>query len=288
MDLIDIVERNSWQEDSEAFRRHSVKLKVVTLRKAGMKIKQIAAACNLSRTTVIAVSKAYDKGGWQAILPKRIGRPEGAGQAITSTRQYEILRMIVEKTPEQLSIGGRLWTTAAVRKLVFDSYGIALTSRAILNYLFRWGVTNDCRSYKHRSDMNDQQARWLKEAYDTLRTKAYLEQRTIYFLNHIMFDKCKQHPAIESDTVWSAGAADVKEKSFVLLRAISSKGVILWKVYPGKFTTPVLIDFCDQLCREHASKLLMVSTSSVQTKSVRFGNWLAKKKEKIVLDYMPA
>lgn len=47
------------------------------MRRYGTSLKDTAARCEISRTTVIAPMKAYDTGGWKAVEVDRGGRPAG-------------------------------------------------------------------------------------------------------------------------------------------------------------------------------------------------------------------
>ncbi|MCS6763319.1 MAG: helix-turn-helix domain-containing protein [Candidatus Protistobacter heckmanni] len=47
------------------------------MRLDGVSLKDAAAQCEMSRTTVIAAVKAYHAGGWKDLDVERSGRPQG-------------------------------------------------------------------------------------------------------------------------------------------------------------------------------------------------------------------
>lgn len=250
-----------------------------------MTVDAIAKECGLSRTTVIAVYKAYKEGGWAAVKLKRRGRPKRSGRAMPQSQEAEILRLMREKSPEHLSLPGYLWTSTAVKKLVLDSCGLEMTDRAIRNYLERWGLAKNRFSNKDLARMNERQQIWFETKYPNVKAKAYLQGFSIYFLNLVVLGagaliEVSKQPAHSVPAVRQV-------KQWILLRALSSQGHISWKIYAGGFTTTVLKDFCDRLCRDTESKTLVILEPSRQAGSVRLQTWLYSRKERIRFEFLP-
>ncbi|HXF46104.1 MAG TPA: winged helix-turn-helix domain-containing protein, partial [Burkholderiaceae bacterium] len=115
--------------------------RAVKMRLDGVSLKETAAQCELSRTTVIAAVKALHEGGWKAVRVHRLGRPAGTGRLQTAEQEREVQRLIRERTPEQLKMVYALWTRQAVAELIRDRFGIELSARTMGLYLKRWGYT---------------------------------------------------------------------------------------------------------------------------------------------------
>jgi transposase len=113
----------------------------VKLRLDGTSLKDTAAQCEMSRTTIIAAVKAYEAGGWKAVDVDCGGRPVGSGRTLTSEQEREVQRLIRDRTPDQLKMVYALWTRQAVAELIRDRYGIELAVRTMGLYLERWGFT---------------------------------------------------------------------------------------------------------------------------------------------------
>ena len=58
--------------------------RAVKMRLDGTSLKDTAAQCEMSRTTVIAAVKAYEAGGWKAVDVDRGGRPVGSGRTLSA------------------------------------------------------------------------------------------------------------------------------------------------------------------------------------------------------------
>lgn len=74
------------------------------MRLGGTILKDTAAQCEMSRTTVIAAVKAYEAGRWRAIDVDRGGRPVDSGRTLTTEQEREVQCLICERTHDQLKM----------------------------------------------------------------------------------------------------------------------------------------------------------------------------------------
>jgi transposase len=86
-------------------RRQAVKMPL-----DGTSLKNTAALCEISRTTVTAAVKVYRAGGWRAVDVDRGGRPVGSGRTLRAEQEREVQRLIRDRTPDQLKMVYALWT----------------------------------------------------------------------------------------------------------------------------------------------------------------------------------
>jgi transposase len=84
--------------------------RAVKMRLEGTSLKEAAAQCEMSRTTVIAVVKAFEAGGWKAVDVDCGGRPPGSSRTLTAEQKREVQRLIRDRTPDQLKMVYALWT----------------------------------------------------------------------------------------------------------------------------------------------------------------------------------
>src|SRR5574343_768030 len=115
--------------------------RAVKMRLDGVSLKDAAAQCEMSRTTVIAAVKAYRAGGWKAVDVERPGRPQATGRTLTAEQEREAQRLIRDRTPDQLKMIYALWSRQAVAELILNRSGIKLAVRPMGLYLERWGFT---------------------------------------------------------------------------------------------------------------------------------------------------
>jgi transposase len=115
--------------------------RAVKMRLGGATIAETAKLCEIGKRTVWAATKAYDYGGWSAVIVQHGHRPRGTGRLLTLEQEREVQRLIRDHVPDQLKMSYALWTRQAVRELILHRYDVLLCVRAVGNYLKRWGFS---------------------------------------------------------------------------------------------------------------------------------------------------
>lgn len=149
--------------------------RAVKMRLEGTSLKDTAAQCEMSRTTVIAAVKAYEAGGWKAVDVDRGGRSVGSGRTLSAEQEREVQRLIRDRTPDQLKMVYALWTRQAVAELIRDRYGIKLAVRTTGLYLGRWGFTPQKPMKKAYEQSPAAVKKWLDEEYPVIAACAKVE-----------------------------------------------------------------------------------------------------------------
>ena len=155
--------------------------RAVKMRLDGTSLKDTAAQCEMSRTTVIAAVKAYQTGGWKAVDVDRGGRPVGSGRTLSAEQEREVQRLIRDRTPDQLKMVYALWTRQAVTELIRDRYGIKLAVRTMGLYLGRWGFTPQKPMKKAYEQSPAAVKKWLDEEYPVIAACAKVEGAEIHW-----------------------------------------------------------------------------------------------------------
>jgi transposase len=75
--------------------------RAVKMRLGGATIAETARLCEISERTVWAASKAYESGGWPAVMVRHGHRPTGTGRALTPEQEREVQRLIRDHVPDQ-------------------------------------------------------------------------------------------------------------------------------------------------------------------------------------------
>jgi transposase len=78
--------------------------RTVKIRRGGTNMKDMAARCEMSPTTVIGAVKAYEVGSWRAVGIDRGDRLVGSGRTLTAEQQRDVQRLIQDRTPDQLQM----------------------------------------------------------------------------------------------------------------------------------------------------------------------------------------
>ncbi len=155
--------------------------RAVKMRLEGASLKDTAAQCEKSRTTVIAAIKAYESGGWKAVDVDRGGRLVGSGRTLRAEQEREVQRPIRDRTPDQLKMVYALWTRQAVAELIRDRFGIELPVRTMGLYLGCWGYTPQKPMRKAYEQSPAAVLKWLDEQYPVIAACATVEGAEIHW-----------------------------------------------------------------------------------------------------------
>jgi transposase len=142
---------------------------------------QIVEQTGLSWAAVNAASRLYGSGGAAALKPQVRGEKMGTGRHLSAEQEREIQRTICDRRPEQLKMDFALWSRSAVKQLIERSYGLALSVRAVGNYLARWGFTPQKPIKKAYEQRPEAVQAWVDEQYPEIEKRAKAEGAEIHW-----------------------------------------------------------------------------------------------------------
>jgi len=280
--------RSLSQDAQQALRERGVRL-VLDGRTQG----EVAELLGVSTRAVSSWMRRYRRGGWKAVAKRRRGRRPGEQQALSAAQQQKLATLIVGHCPDQLKIPGLLWTRSAVRALIEAQTGIALEISTVGRYLRAWGFTLKKPSKRALEQDPVVVAAWLEDVYPALEKKAKAEGALILWGDE---SGIRMH-----DLVPQAGYAPKGRRAIAriagrraganMISAIANSGQMSFRVFEGRFTADVFIDFLARLIATHAGRkvyLVVDNHSTHHAKKVRA--WLARdgRHTRLELVFLPA
>lgn len=263
--------------------------RAVKLRMSGVPLKDVAAQCELSRTTVIAAVRAFESGGWKAVEVVRRGRLEGTCRVLTAEQEREIQRLIQDRTPDQLKMVYALWTRNAVAELIRDRYGIELAVRTVGLYLSRWGYTPQKPLKKAYEQSPAAVKQWLEQDYPAIARRAKAEGAEIHW---------GDESGLRSDDVRGRSYAPQgqtpvirvpnRRHSLSIISSVTNKGQMRWKVFDGALNADILIDFLARLIKNAGQKIYLILDNLRVHHAKPVKAWLARHAEAIEVFYLPS
>jgi transposase len=265
-------------------RRQAVKMRL-----EGTSLKDAAALCEMSRTTVIAAQEAYEAGGWKAVDVDRGGRPVGSGRTLSAEQEREVQRLIRDRTPDRLKMVYALWTRQAVAELIRDRYGIKRAVRTMGLYLGRWGFTPQNPMKKACEQSPAAVKEWLEEEYPVIAACAKVEGGEIHW---------GDETGLRSDDVRGRRYApqgqtpvirvNVKRHSLSVIATVTNKGQMRWTAFDGALNPDILIDFLRRLVKDAGRKIYLILDNLRVHHSKAVKAWLAEHKHEIEVFYLPS
>lgn len=236
--------RSLSQDAQEALRRRAVALVV----EDGWSYVDAAHAVGVTDRAVGIWVRRFRAEGPGSLAKRRRGRRAGEQQVLTGAQQRQVAELIVGKCPEQLRIPELLWTRAAVRALIEAKTGVALEITTVGRYMRAWGFTLKKPSRRALEQDPVVVGRWLQETYPQLEAKAKREGALILWGDE---SGIPMH-----DLLPQAGYAPNagRRTGANMISAIANGGQMSFRVFEGRFTADVFIDFLDRLIRAHAGR----------------------------------
>jgi transposase len=277
----------SWsQVEQERVRR----LAVVAVVERGVRVAEAARVFGVSRQSVSLWVSRFRAAGVGSLAAGRRGRRPGEQQLLAPWMQAQIVRSIREKNPDQLRLPFFLWTRQAVADLVWQRYGIRLAPRTVGDYLKRWGFTPQ-KPVRRAFEQNDQAvARWLAEQYPRLAARAKREGAQILWADEmgLRSDQAAGRsyaPKGQTPVVYRSG----RRFGCNVIQAIGNRGELCFRVFEGRFSGPLFLDFLKRLSKHAAGRKVHVIVDghpAHRAKLVR--DWAAQNAALIELHYLPS
>jgi len=269
--------------------QYELRKQVVRLREKGVDNHAISEIVGLSQSHVSTICKRYERGGLDAIKPGLRGRRHGAQRELTAEQEVGIQKLLVDKTPDQLKLSFALWTRDAIRLAIKQIYGRDLPLRTISDYLKRWGFPPQ-KPTKRAYEQNPRLvAQWHEAVYPEILARAKQEKGEIHW---------GDETGIQNDAYHARGFAPKGRTPVVRINATKSRvnmissmtnrGKVRFMLYRETMTSQVLIKFMSRLIKDADRKVFLILDNLRVHHSKPVKAWLAEKKERIEVFYLPS
>ena len=116
--------------------------RAIVLRENGVSNIETAQILGLSKITTSKWYSKYKKDGEKALKVQKTGRPKKSGKRLSDEQETQIIRMLIDTTPEQLKFKFALWTREAVKQLILREIGVEMPISTVGDYLAKWQFTS--------------------------------------------------------------------------------------------------------------------------------------------------
>jgi transposase len=266
----------------------ALRLRAVRARELGYAVVAIAAILGVREETVSRWCVKYEQGGQEALPGARTGRPLGAGRLLSQEQEQAIQERIDTKTPQELAIASALWTRAAVGELIQQQTGQRLPIRTVGEYLGRWGYTPQKPIRKAYRQDPQAVAQWLETTYPQIEKRAAQEGGEIHWGDEMGVRSTCQHSrgyARPGDT--PALPVSGSRFSVNMISTITNQGKVRWMIYAGRMNAARFIVFLTRLIAAASKKVFLIVDNLSVHEAAAVEEWLADKKGKIEVFYLP-
>jgi transposase len=267
----------------EAFR-----LRAIRARELGYTCEDIAEILGVARETISRWWSAYGSGGVDALPGDRTGRPLGSGRLLTPEQEEQIQKWMVEKSPEEHGIASGLWTREAVAELVKKEFGIGIAIRTVGYYLDRWGFTPQKPKRKSYKQNPEEVRDWLEEKYPEIERRAKAENAEIHWGDETgVRSNCQVGRSYAPCGETPEQKVPGSRFSVNMMSTITNQGKVRWMLYTGRMNAALFIVFLQRLLRGATQKVFLIVDNLSVHESAAVEAWLADKKDRIEVFYLP-
>jgi transposase len=262
----------------------------VRLREKGMPNKEVAKIVGISAQTISTYYTRYKKEGRKVFKVKSAGRPKDTGKILSNEQEQRIIRLLIDKNPQQLKFKFALWTREAVKTLIKRELDIDMPISTVGYYLKRWQFTSKKpikRAYE-RKDENTK--RWLNEEYPKIKEEAKKENADIWWADETA---CVSLPtnlkgyALIGSKHKPVLSHPAKKFKINMISAITNTGKTMFSLYDESINIDRFIDFLQKVINSSDKKVYMIVDNLRVHHAKLVKAWIEEHKEHIAIFYLP-
>lgn len=267
--------------------QEQIRFRVIAAIRGGLKKSAAARIFRVSRTSIDAWLLRVAQGNIRSLRSKQRGRPRQP--RLASHQAATIVKLITDRTPDQLKLPFALWTREAVRDLIAQRCLVQVSVRTAGRYLKHWGFTP--QKPLRRAYERDPAAvqRWKEQEYPAIVQQAKAENAEIHWGDQL--GARSDHQAGRS--YGRRGVTPVipgtgRRFSANLMSSITNRGHLCFMVFKGTFNTAVFIRFCRRLLRQRRRRIFLILDGHTVHRSAAARTWLEANCRRIRVFFLPS
>lgn len=266
--------------------QEALRIRVIAAIRGGMKPAVAARTFCVSRTAVFYWRRAVASGTVTALRAKKRGRPPEP--RLPGHQAATIVKLILDRTPDQLRLPFALWTREAVRDLIAQRSGVTLSVRTVGRYLKRWGFTP--QKPLRRAYERDPAAvkRWKEQEYPAIARQAKAQKAEIHWGDQMGVRS--DHQAGRSygrRGVTPVIAGTGQRFGANMMSSVTNLGHLSFLIFTERFTAKVFIRFARKLLRQRRRKVFLILDRHPVHRSAEVRDWLEANAHRIRMFFLP-
>jgi transposase len=231
--------------------------------------------------------KAYKELGEKGLKIQKRGRPKGT--QLQPWQSAQIVKLIKDSCPDELSMPFYLWTRESVGRLIKDKFNIKLSKWTVGRYLAKWGFSPQKPARRAIEQNPKAIENWFNIEYPIIQKLAKKERATIFWGDEM---------GLRSDhnvgrTYGLKGKTPIlkctgNRFSCNMISTITNLGKLTFMVFDENFTEDVFLKFLKRFIRQSSRKAFLIVDNHRAHKSKKVKEWLKMNKEAIRLYYLPS
>ena len=182
-----------------------------------------------------------------------------------------------------------LWTRAAIRDYIEDTYGITFSLTTMESYLRKWGFTAQKPTRKAYNQNNVAVKKWVEKEYPKIASKAKKDKATIFWADEGKVTN-KVHAGRSYAPKGQTPVVKETAKKIKLnhISAVTNRGDMRFMNYTSRMTANKYILFLDRLIRSNDQKVYLIADNLPVHHAKKVKVWAKAHKDDIELYYIPS
>jgi transposase len=248
---------------------------------------EVAEIFGVSDHAIYLWMRRYREGGIVGLRAKRKGRPPEPSK-LKPLECAWVVRVITDKTPDQLKLPFYLWTQDAVRQLIEKKFRVKVSRWTVGRMLKKWGFTPQKPAKKSYFQKDAAVQKWLTQEYPLIKARALKEQAQIQWLDEMGARSDDQ----VGRTYGRKGQTPIVRISgnrfrCNMISTISNYGSLAFMMFTEKFTQDLFLTFLKKLVRRKKKKIFLILDSHPVHKGKKVKKWIKENQKKITVFFLP-
>jgi transposase len=267
--------------------QRDIRQKAVDMFLSGHSKIDISKHLSVSRQSVYRWLKIYEENGEDGILIDKRGRPKGTQMKPWQCAQ--IVSIIKNHNPDELSMPFFLWTRDSVSLLILKKFNIKLSKWTVGRYLTSWGFSSQKPARRAIEQNPEAIKKWFEIEYPSIQKLAKREMATIHWGDEM---------GLRSDhstgrTYGIIGKTPVVRRtgnrfSCNMISSITNLGKLSFMIFQENFTSEVFLRFLKRLIQQASRKVFLIVDRHRANRSKQVQQWLTRNDKAIRLFYLPS
>ena len=265
--------------------------RAIKLREEGVSNNDIAKNLGVNKETTSKWYSAYKRDGSKAIKVKKSGRPKNVGKTLSDEQESKIIRLLIDKNPQQLQFKFALWTREAVQTLIKYEFDVEMPISTVGYYLAKWQFTSK-KPIKRAYERKDSATKaWLEETYPQIKKEAKKEEADIWWADETACvsipSNLKGYAPIGSKNKPILNHPAQKFK-INMISAITNTGKSMFALYDESVNIDKFIDFCQKVIDSNNGKKVFLIVDNLRVHHAKLVKaWEEENSKYIKLFYLP-
>jgi len=250
---------------------------------------EAAIALSVTRQNVGRWCRLYEEGGPDALKLGRRGRNPGEQAKLQGWQCANIVKLITDKTPDQLRMPFVLWTAAAVRDLVIKMFSVVLPLRTMRKYLLNWDFTPQKPIRKAWQQKSASVRKWLEDEYPAIAKRAKARGASIYWVDETgVTNKCNSQRGYAPKGKTPILRQNGTTRKMNMISAVTNKGEVRFMCYTSTMTQLKFILFLSKLIKSTAGPVIVITDNLSVHHGKRVKQWVTDQNGTIELEFIPS